>query len=111
MEPTIYKILREAEWQAARREGVCRGSPVDARDGYMHFSARAQLRETLARHYAGERALVVLEVDAARVARDLRWEASRGGALFPHLYASLPMSAVVRALEIDSANDLPREFP
>jgi uncharacterized protein (DUF952 family) len=74
--------------------GAFPGSPDDVRDGFIHLSTREQLDTTIERHFAGERELVVLEIDAAALSADLRWEPSRGGALFPHLYAELPMSAV-----------------
>ena len=91
----IYKVLRPAEWTEAQARGVFSGAPVDVRDGYIHFSTRDQLEETIARHFAGERELVVLEVDAAAIGDKLKWEPSRGGALFPHLYGELPLSAVL----------------
>jgi uncharacterized protein (DUF952 family) len=74
--------------------GAFPGSPDDVRDGFIHLSTCEQLDATIERHFAGERELVVLEIDAAALSADLRWEPSRGGALFPHLYAELPMSAV-----------------
>ena len=111
METSIYKVLREAEYDTARADGSFPGSPDDARDGYVHLSSKAQLRGTLARHFAHERGLVVLEVEAAKLGSELKWETSRGGALFPHLYGALPMSAVVRTLALDRAGDLPPEFP
>jgi uncharacterized protein (DUF952 family) len=91
----IYKVLRGAEWSRAQASGSFAGSPDDARDGFIHFSTAEQLQGTLERHFAGEENLVVLEVDAAALGEALRWERSRGGALFPHLYAELPMRAVL----------------
>jgi uncharacterized protein (DUF952 family) len=91
---TLYKICPRALWQAAEREGVFRGAPVDRRDGYIHLSAADQVIETAARHFAGMDDLVLVAVDAAALAGNLRWEPSRGGALFPHLYADLPLAAV-----------------
>jgi uncharacterized protein (DUF952 family) len=91
----IYKVLRGAEWSEAQASGSFAGSPDDARDGFIHFSTAEQLEGTLERHFAGEPNLVVLEVDAAALGDALRWEPSRGGALFPHLYGALPMSAVL----------------
>jgi uncharacterized protein (DUF952 family) len=90
----IYKILRKDEWQKFRREGVLDGAPVDIQDGYIHFSTAAQVAETAARHFTGEAGLVLLEVDADRLGGALKWEPSRGGQLFPHLYASLPLQLV-----------------
>ena len=91
----IFKVLRPAEWVDAQARKVFSGSPDDLRDGFIHFSTREQLEETIARHFAGERELVVLEVDAAALGDELKWEPSRGGALFPHLYGELPLSAVL----------------
>ena len=95
MPDAIYKVLRRAEWAEAQARNVFTGSAVDARDGFIHFSTREQLEETIARHFAGEGGLVVLEVDPTALGEQLRWEPSRGGALFPHLYGELPLSAVL----------------
>lgn len=89
---TIYKIVPAALWRAAEAAGVFAGSPVDVRDGFIHFSTKAQLAETAAKHFAGQTDLLLVEVDAGQL--DIRWEPSRGGALFPHLYGVLRMSAV-----------------
>jgi uncharacterized protein (DUF952 family) len=86
---TIYKILRRDEWLAAQKTGTFAGSAIDHRDGYIHFSTAAQARETARLHFRGQADLVVLEVDAAPLEGALKWEPSRGGALFPHLYRSL----------------------
>lgn len=92
----IYKIVPAPLWDDARRAGVFAGAPVDLADGFIHFSTAEQVAETAARHFAGARDLVLLAVDVnALTARGLKWEPSRGGALFPHLYAPLPVSAVV----------------
>jgi uncharacterized protein (DUF952 family) len=91
----IYKVLRAAEWGAMQARGVFKGSPDDQRDGFIHFSTAEQLEATIERHFAGERDLVVLEVDAAALGEKLKWEPSRGGALFPHLHGELPLSAVL----------------
>lgn len=91
----IYKVLRAAEWDEARTQGVLIGSADDLRDGFIHQSTRAQLMGTLDRHFAGEAGLIVLEVAADRLGADFRWERSRDGALFPHLYGVLPVDAVM----------------
>ena len=91
----IYKILRPDEWLRLSAEGVFQGSPVDLHDGFIHFSAADQVTETLARHFADETEVVLLAVDADAVGDALRWEVSRGGALFPHLYASLRLGDVL----------------
>lgn len=99
----IYKITPETAWRAAEAAGVFDGAPVDRADGYIHFSTAAQARETAARHFAGQAGLLLVAVEAEALGPALRWEPSRGGALFPHLYGPLPMSAVrtVVALPLD----------
>ena len=91
---TIYKICDAAAWQAAERAGEFAGAPVDRTDGYIHFSAADQVAETAAKHFAGQRDLVLVAVDADGLGPALKWEPSRGGALFPHLYGTLPLTAV-----------------
>ncbi|MDO5755895.1 MAG: DUF952 domain-containing protein [Rhodobacterales bacterium] len=93
----IYKIFRSAEWDALRAAGTSDGAPVDVADGYIHFSTRAQAPETAARHFAGEADLMLLGVEAEALGGDLRWEPSRGGALFPHLYRPLRLEDVTSA--------------
>ena len=91
---TIYKICPAALWREAERAGVFRGSEVDLRDGFIHFSTAAQTVETAAKHFAGQSDLVLVRIDSATLGDKLKWEPSRGGALFPHLYGSLPASLV-----------------
>jgi uncharacterized protein (DUF952 family) len=91
---TIYKICEQALWRAAEAAGQFCGSPVDERDGFIHFSTAAQLAETAAKHYAGQSELLLIAVDAEVLRGDLKWDRSRGGDLFPHLYAALPLRAV-----------------
>ena len=85
----IYKILPRAGWTAAHEAGRFEGSALDLADGFIHFSTAAQAQETARRHFAGQADLVVLEVEADDLGEALRWEASRGGDLFPHLYSAL----------------------
>ena len=94
MNATIYKICDSALWREAERTGVFAGAPVDHADGFIHFSTAAQVAETAARHFAGKGDLLLVAVDAAALGSALRYEPSRGGQLFPHLYGSLPLSAV-----------------
>jgi uncharacterized protein (DUF952 family) len=108
---TIYKILPAALWHAAERQGVFRGSPVDMQDGFIHLSSADQAVETCAKHFAGERDLVLLFVDAARLGDRLKWEPSRGGALFPHLYGELELDAVIRVDPLPLAADGRHKFP
>jgi uncharacterized protein (DUF952 family) len=92
--PIIYKIVHVTQWREAQRTGIFLGSSVDHRDGFIHFSARDQVAETAVRHFAGQRDLLLVGVQADRLAPELKWERSRGGALFPHLYGPLRVSAV-----------------
>ena len=92
---TIYKICDAVSWQEAERAGVYRGSADDLRDGFIHFSTAAQLPGTLLKHYFGRTDLKVVAVDEAALGAALRYEPSRGGELFPHLYGDLPLSAVI----------------
>ncbi|MEL6210725.1 MAG: DUF952 domain-containing protein, partial [Pseudomonadota bacterium] len=82
----IYKIFRPGEWAALEQAGETAGAPIDVSDGFVHFSTAAQAAETAAKHFAGEGDLVLVAVDAEGLGADLKWEPSRGGALFPHLY-------------------------
>ena len=91
----IYKIFRRPEWNAFRDAGETFGAPIDLTDGYVHFSAAPQLAETAARHFASESDLVLVAFDDAKLGPDLKWEPSRGGALFPHLYRKLRLTDVV----------------
>lgn len=93
MPTSIYKIATATAWRAAEATGVFAGAPIDLADGYIHFSACTQVAETLERHFAGQADLVLITVDADALGPALRWEPSRGGQLFPHLYAPLPTSA------------------
>src|SRR5690348_3560632 len=106
----IYKLMTRDEWAAAETAGSYRGSAHDVRDGYIHFSTAAQLAETARKYFSGVPGLVLLAVDVEALesalpslAEKLRWEPSRGGDLFPHLYADLPASAVHSAIAIPLA--------
>ena len=83
-------------WSEAQRDGAFRGSPDDHRDGFIHLSTADQVGETAAKHFAGQNELLLIWVDAKKLDDRLKWEPSRGGALFPHLYGDLDMAAVVR---------------
>ena len=93
MADIIYKICPEALWREAEKAGRFDGAPIDLADGYIHFSTAEQVRETAAKHFAGQHDLLLVAVDAASLGGRLKWEVSRGGALFPHLYAPLDPSA------------------
>jgi uncharacterized protein (DUF952 family) len=110
----IFKICHAAEWKTAEREGIYAGSAKDREDHFMHFSTAEQVRSTLERHYAGAGDLVLVAVDPKPLGPTLKYEPSRGGALFPHLYGTLPLTFVRWVKPIrrraDGAFLLPREF-
>ena len=108
---TIYKICERALWEAAEADRLFTGSPVDQRDGFIHFSTAAQLAGTAAKHFAGLADLILVAVDADALGAKLRWETSRGGELFPHLYAALPLSAVQWAQPLPDEVDGRRPLP
>jgi uncharacterized protein (DUF952 family) len=93
---TIYKICEGDLWRQAEASGVFRGAEIDVRDGFIHFSTAAQVRETAARHFAGISDLILAAIDVSALDDALRWEPARGGDLFPHLYGMLPLAAVRR---------------
>jgi len=107
----IYKICPRALWRDAERDGVFRGAPVDRADGYIHFSTADQVAETARRHFAGQHDLVLVAVDAAALGPALKWEPSRGGALFPHLYDELRLDAVRWATPLPLGPDGHHRFP
>lgn len=111
MPEPIYKICPQALWREAESAGRFDGAPVDLADGFIHFSSAAQVRETAARHFAGVGDLLLIAVDPDALGSSLRWEASRGDALFPHLYGSLPMSAVRSAAPLPLGPDGNHVFP
>lgn len=107
----IYKICPETLWRAAESAGVFRGAAVDVQDGFIHFSTAAQAVETAAKHFAGQENLLLVQVDSARLGDRLRWEVSRGGALFPHLYGDLDLKAVTRIDKLPLGPDSRHTFP
>ena len=90
----IYKICPDPLWRDAERAGVFAGAAIDLADGYIHFSTAAQVAETAARHFGRQSGLVLVAVEAEALGDALRYEPSRGGDLFPHLYAPLTLDAV-----------------
>jgi uncharacterized protein (DUF952 family) len=101
----IYKICRPDEWVTAEHAGIFRGSPDDRRDGFIHFSTAAQVPGTVQKYFAGESGLLLVAVDAAKLGAALKWEPSRGGALFPHLYGDLSLTAVLWSRALASITD------
>ncbi len=128
---TVYKLITSSEWEAAWAEGVYRGSEIDQRDGFIHLSTAAQIAETAQKHFSGVPDLVLLAIDTDMIEKlhtpenevakkpvegsPLRWEPSRGGDLFPHLYALLPSAAVQSVIPAPLADDgtpiIPRDLP
>ncbi|WP_299635844.1 DUF952 domain-containing protein [uncultured Ruegeria sp.] len=109
----IYKIFRAEEWAALQNQGASDGAPIDVADGFVHFSTAEQAAETAAKHFAGVDGLTVLACDADTMGDDLKWEVSRGGALFPHLYRQIRMRDVVwsRPLPFDgTAHQFPKDM-
>jgi uncharacterized protein (DUF952 family) len=107
----IYNLLRADEWAELEDLGVFEGSVDDKADGFIHFSTAAQARETAAKHFAGEKGVVLAEVDPAKLPASLKWETSRGGQLFPHLYGALPLAAVTRHWPLPLSPQGKHRFP
>ena len=107
----VYHICRQDEWRRAAAAGRYEGSSQDAADGFIHFSARHQVEASAARHRKGQTGLVLLTVDPAALGEALRWEVSRGGELFPHLYGPLSIEAVRRVDELPLGPDGRHVFP
>jgi uncharacterized protein (DUF952 family) len=107
----VYKICRTDEWHDAERAGAFRGAAIDLADGYIHFSTAEQVAETAARHFVGASDLVLVAVATAALGPALKWEPSRGGALFPHLYGALALDAVLWVKPLPLGQDGRHEFP
>jgi uncharacterized protein (DUF952 family) len=100
-----YKVMSAAEWQQMQRDGAFNGSPVDVADGYIHLSFASQLAATLERHFGGVDGLMLVVVDLSQLGSTVRWEPARGGELFPHIYGTLPLKAVVSAGALERTAD------
>jgi uncharacterized protein (DUF952 family) len=111
MSRTIYKIAPEALWREAETKGRFAGAPVDLADGFVHFSTADQVRETAARHFAGQKDLLLVAVDEEKLGPALKYEASRGGALFPHLYGPFFLDAVAWVRPLPLGLDGAHVFP
>ncbi|MEM9271276.1 MAG: DUF952 domain-containing protein [Pseudomonadota bacterium] len=107
----IYKVFRAAEQAQFEASGETEGAPIDLVDGYIHFSTAEQLAETLAKHFSGELDLVLLAVEADGLREDLRWEPSRGGALFPHLYRALHRGDIAAKWDLTVGADGLHQLP
>jgi uncharacterized protein (DUF952 family) len=108
---TIYKICQRPAWEEAEAAGHYAGSDADRDDGFIHFSIATQLPGTAAKHFAGLRDLMLVAVDGGALGDALKWEPSRGGELFPHLYAALSLSAVLWARPLADEIEGRRAFP
>lgn len=106
----VYKIVAADEWARAQERGVFEGSTVDLADGFIHFSTAAQVAETAAKHFAGQDDLLLVAVEARDCGEKLVYEVSRGGALFPHLYAPLPTALARSALPLQRRADGAHDF-
>ncbi|MGH6983667.1 MAG: DUF952 domain-containing protein [Stellaceae bacterium] len=111
MSSLVYKIVPADLWRAAERDGIFRGAPVDIGDGYIHLSTAAQVRETAARHFSGQADLLLVAYDGAGLGPALKWEPSRGGALFPHLYGTLDPRAARWVKNLPLGRDSAHVFP
>jgi uncharacterized protein (DUF952 family) len=107
----IYKICPQALWAEAEQAGVFAGAPVDLADGYIHFSTAAQASDTAAKHFSGQGDLLLVAVDEQALGDALRYEPSRGGDLFPHLYGPLPLAAVRWVKPLPLGRDGHHAFP
>lgn len=111
MTTLIYKIAPRALWDEAEARGTFAGAPVDLADGYIHFSTAGQVAGTASRHFAGQDDLVLVAVEVERLGAALKWEVSRGGALFPHLYAALDPAAATWVRPLPLGEDGRHVFP
>ncbi len=107
----IYKICPASAWREAERQGAFRGSEVDLRDGFIHFSTASQVAETARKHFFGQAGLFLIAVDPDTLGKALRWERSRNDQLFPHLYGELDLGAVVGVLNLHARSDGFHDIP
>jgi uncharacterized protein (DUF952 family) len=107
----IYHLARDAGWRDAERSGTYTGTDEDRADGFLHFSTADQVAESAARHRRGETGLILVAVEADGLGETLRWEPSRGGALFPHLYGALPVASVLWSTPLPLGDDGLHRFP
>ncbi|MEM8797396.1 MAG: DUF952 domain-containing protein [Pseudomonadota bacterium] len=109
--PLIFKIADKPLWKDAEAKGAFTGAPVDLKDGYIHFSTADQVKETAGKHFAGKTDLLLIAVEAGQLGAALKWEPSRGGALFPHLYEALSLDHVLWVKPLPLASDGTHAFP
>ncbi len=108
--PVLYKIMSKQEWERAQINGIYEGSEVDRRDGFIHLSAAHQVRVTAQKHFSGKADLLLVSVAEEALSPNLKWETSRGGDLFPHIYGPLPLSAVSEVIPLPLVNGV-HQFP
>jgi len=101
----IFKILSVIQWKEAQAAGIFHGAPIDLADGFIHFSTAEQVKETAHKHFKGQDELLLATIDETRLGEGLRYEPSRGGQLFPHLYGSMPLSAVTHIVPLPMESD------
>jgi uncharacterized protein (DUF952 family) len=106
----IYKLLRSDEWLAAQSIGLLKGSEADKIDGFIHLSTAEQVAETARKHFSGVNPLYLATMDATALGTDLRYEPSRGGALFPHFYGCIPLSAIEKVAIVPLSSDRDHDF-
>lgn len=111
MSQFIYKITPQAPWREAEANGRFTGAPIDVADGFIHFSTAEQVRETAAKHFSGQTDLLLVAIDGASLGDALKYEVSRGGALFPHLYSVLELNAVKWVRPLPLGADGAHQFP
>lgn len=107
----IYKIMSRSEWEAFNKDGVFKGSEVDLKDGFIHFSTKEQTAETANKHFSSQNGLVLVAVDDKVLGEALTYEPSRGGQLFPHLYAPLALDAIDSSTSFNPADNGVFQFP
>jgi len=107
----IFHICPRAEWEEAQRAGRYVGSAASLRDGFLHFSTASQIVESAAKHWAGKEDLILLAADEAALGGSVKWEKSRGGALFPHVYGPIPLTAVTWSKRLPLGADGRHAFP
>ena len=108
--PVLYKIMPRQEWETAQANSLYEGSEVDRRDGFIHLSATHQVRATAQKHFSGKADLLLVSVAEEALGQSLKWEVSRGGDLFPHLYGALPLSVVREVIPLPLVNRV-HQFP
>ena len=111
MKQPLYKVLPAEIWRSAEEEGCFRGAGIDFQDGFIHLSSADQVFETVTRHFADQEGLLLVTIDGDKLGPELRWEPSRGGDLFPHVYGVIPMEAVEKVQPLPAEEELARQFP